>query len=160
MVILDVPILGIGAGKNITQLWHIPFHMVRDLPEMLVQGYEREYLSWFYRHYSCNPAAVTEQDIDEYVSHYAAPGGMRAGFEYYRAIPEDIKLNQGFSKVKLAMPVLALGGECSFGNAALDSMRMIATDVRGGLIPDSGHWIPDEQPEFLTDQLFKFFGSK
>ena len=120
----------------------------------------REYLSWFYRHYSCNPAAVTEQDIDEYVSHYAAPGGMRAGFEYYRAIPEDIKLNLEYSKIKLPMPVLALGGECSFGNATLDSMRMVATDVRSGLIPDSGHWIPDEQPQFLTDQLFKFFGGK
>jgi pimeloyl-ACP methyl ester carboxylesterase len=57
------------------------------------------------------------------------------------------------------MPVLALGGECSFGTAALNSMRLLAADVRGGVVPDSGHWIPEERPDFLVDQLFKFFGN-
>lgn len=169
LVILDVPIPGIGAGKNITELWWAKFHMVPDvpeipemlvpeIPEMLVQGHEREYLTWFYR-YSCNPAAITEQDIDEYVSHYSAPSGMRAGFEYYRALPEDIKQNEEYSKVKLPMPVLFLGGECSFGTAGLESMRLLATDVRGGLVPNSAHWIPEERLDFLVNQLYKFFGN-
>lgn len=117
----------------------------------------REYLTWFYRHFTCNQAATTEQDIDEYVSHYSAPGGMRAGFEYYRAFPQDAIQNVEASKIKLPMPVLALGGECSFGTAALESMCQLATDVRGGLVPDSGHWIPEEQPKFLVEQLTKFF---
>jgi pimeloyl-ACP methyl ester carboxylesterase len=158
LVILDVPIAGIGPGENITGLWWAQFHNVRDIPEMLVAGHEREYLTWFYR-YSCNPAAITKEDIDEYVSHYSAPGGMRAGFEYYRALSDDIKQNKEYSNVKLPMPVLTLGGECSFGTAALDSMRLLATDVRGGVVPDTGHWIPEEQPEFLVGQLFKFFGN-
>ena len=34
---------------------------------------------------------------------------MRAGFEYYRAIPQDAIQNQNYSKTKLTMPVLALG---------------------------------------------------
>jgi pimeloyl-ACP methyl ester carboxylesterase len=158
LVILDVPVAGIGPGRNITGLWWAQFHNVHDIPEMLVTGHEREYLTWFYR-YSCNPAAITEEDIDEYVSHYSSPGGMRAGFEYYRALSEDIKQNKEYSMVKLPMPVLVLGGECSFGNAALDSMRLLATDVRGSVIPNTGHWIPEEQPEFLADQLFKFFAA-
>jgi pimeloyl-ACP methyl ester carboxylesterase len=160
LVILDVPILGIGQGRNITGGWWIQFHMVPDVPEMLVQGHEREYLTYFYRHFSCNPEAITDEDIDQYVSHYSAPGGMRAGFEYYRAFPENIKQNIELSKIKLPMPVLALGGECSFGTAALDSMRLLATDVHGGLVPESGHWIAEEQPQFLVNQLFKFFGNR
>ena len=157
LVILDVPIPGIGPGENITGLWWAQFHMVRDIPEMLVEGHEREYLSWFYR-FTCNPAAITKEDIDEYVSHYSAPGGMRAGFEYYRALFDDVKQNKEYSKVKLPMPVLALGGKCSFGIAALESMRLLATNVSGGIVPDSGHWIPEERPSFLTEQLFAFFG--
>jgi pimeloyl-ACP methyl ester carboxylesterase len=159
LVILDVPIAGTGPELNLTRLWHIPFHMARDIPETLVEGKEREYLTWFYRNYAYNPAAITEDDIDEYVSHYSAPGGMRAGFEYYRAIPLGVEQIKEYSKVKLSMPVLALGGEYSFGTAALDSMESLATDVRGGIVPLSGHWIAEERPDFLTDQLFKFFGN-
>jgi pimeloyl-ACP methyl ester carboxylesterase len=70
----------------------------------------------------------------------------------------DIKQNKEYSRVKLPMPVLALGGKCSFGTAALDSMRLLATNVSGGVVPDSGHWIPEERPSFLTEQLFAFFG--
>jgi pimeloyl-ACP methyl ester carboxylesterase len=56
------------------------------------------------------------------------------------------------------MPVLALGGKCSFGTAALDSMRLLATNVSGGIVPDSGHWIAEEHPDYLVGQLLKFFG--
>jgi pimeloyl-ACP methyl ester carboxylesterase len=156
LVILDIPIPGIDSGEDIRGIWWVQFHMVRDIPEMLVQGHEKEYLSWFYRH-TCNPTAITKEDIDEYVSHYSAPGGMRAGFEYYRALPEDIKQNQEYSKVKLPMPVLALGGQCSHGTAALNSMRLVATNVSGGIVPDSGHWIAEERPDFLIKELVKFF---
>jgi pimeloyl-ACP methyl ester carboxylesterase len=158
LVILDVPIPGIGPGENITGLWWAQFHMVRDIPEMLIDGHERQYLTWFYR-YTCNPAAITKDDIDEYVSHYSAPGGMRAGFEYYRALFDDIKQNKEYSTVKLPMPILVLGGECSFGTTALDSMRLLATDVHGGVVPDSGHWIPEEQPDFIIEQFVNFFGN-
>jgi pimeloyl-ACP methyl ester carboxylesterase len=159
LVILDVPITGFGPALNSTRLWHIPFHMVRDIPETLAEGKEREYLTWFYSNYSYNPAAITKEDIDEYVSHYSAPGGMRAGFEYYRAFPIDAEQIKEYSKVKLPMPVLALGGENSFGTAPLVSMQSIATNVRGGIVPLSGHWIPEEQPKFVIEQLFNFFGN-
>lgn len=57
------------------------------------------------------------------------------------------------------MPILVLSGECSFGIAALDSMHLLATDVRGGVIPDSGHWIPKDQPDFIIEQFVNFFGN-
>jgi pimeloyl-ACP methyl ester carboxylesterase len=159
LVILDVPITGFGPALNSTRLWHIPLHMVQDIPETLVEGKEREYLTWFYSNYSYNPAAITKEDIDEYVSRYSAPGGMRAGFEYYRAFPIDAEQIKEYSKVKLPMPVLALGGENSFGTAPLVSMQSISTNVRGGIVPLSGHWIAEENPIFLIEQLFNFFGN-
>jgi pimeloyl-ACP methyl ester carboxylesterase len=164
LVILDVPIPGAGL-EQIPQasrrggLWHISFHGVRDLPEALIAGRERTYLSWFYRT-AYNPAAISEEDIDEYVRCYSAPGGLRAGFEYYRAIWDDVDHNKENAKAKLKMPVLALGGKYSFGKRTLSSMQALAEDVRGGEIDRCGHWVSEEQPEYLVEQLLAFFGEE
>ena len=155
LVILDVPPLPPPGFEDCC--WWFSFHQTPDIPEMLTAGKEREYLSWFYR-FAYNPEAITEDDIDKYVASYSAPGGMRAGFEYYRAFPITLEQNREHANVKLPMPVLALGGEYSFGSAALDSMQSLATDVRGGVVPFSGHWIAEEQPEYLIEQLLSFFG--
>lgn len=164
LVILDVAIPGAGLEKipQATRrggIWHIAFHNVRDLPEALIAGRERTYLSWFYR-LAYNPGAITEEEIDEYVRCYSAPGGLRAGFEYYRAIFDDIDHNKENAKIKLKMPVLALGGERGFREFALRSMKELAEDVRGGVIERCGHWIAEERPDYLIEQLLAFFAEK
>lgn len=82
---------------------------------------------------------------------------MLAFFEYYREFPITAEQNIEHLKVKLTMPVLALGGEYSLGKTSLISMNALATDVRGGIFPFSGHWIPEERPNFLIKELAKFF---
>ena len=156
LVILEAPVIGFFPAGAEDRLWWFSFHQAPDIPEMLTAGKEREYLSWFYR-LAYNPSAITQEDINEYVSHYSAPGGMRAGFEYYRAFPISEEQNKELAKVKLPMPVLTLGGEYSFGSAVNDSMKLLAGDVRGVIVPLSGHWIPDERPDFLIKELAKFF---
>ena len=88
----------------IPSMWWGIFHETWDLPEALVQGKELLYLTWFFKNLAYNPSAVTP-DINEFVNHYSAPGAMRAGFEYYRAVPQDAIENQNYSKTKLTMPV-------------------------------------------------------
>ena len=145
--------------------WWFAFHQVPNLPEALVEGKEREYLSWFYKGLAYNPNAVTQADIDEFVTKYSAPGAMRAGFEYYRAFNEDAVQNTALvNQSKLQIPVLVLagdnypvfGGDIP-GNFALDSTKALATNVTGITVPFSGHWIPEEQPQFVIEQLAKFF---
>jgi pimeloyl-ACP methyl ester carboxylesterase len=160
LVILDVSIPGPGTEKGFPfrrgGVWHIQFHNVRDLPEALVTGRERIYLSWFYRTVY-NPGAIGEADIDEYVRCYSAPGALRAGFEYYRAIFDDAEHNKDGASNKLKMPVLALGGERGFGALTKRAMQQLAENVRGGVIEKCGHWIPEERPEYLSEQLLTFF---
>ena len=115
------------------------------------------YLSWFYHGLTYNPAAITQADINEYVSHYSAPGGMRAGFEYYRAFPQDAIQNMNYSKTKLTMPVLAVGAgyiPALGGNITMPTivygMKILAHNVQGVTVPNSGHFIPEEQPSFCS----------
>lgn len=159
LVILDVPIPGAGLEQALAfrprSVWHIQFHYVRDLPEALIAGRERTYLTWFYRT-AYNPTAIDEQAIGEYVRCYSAPGGLRAGFEYYRAIFTDAEHNTENAKTKLKMPALALGGDRGFGELTIRSMNQLAENVRGEVIEHCGHWIPEEQPELLLNRLLGF----
>lgn len=84
--------------------------------------------------------------------------------EYYRAIPQDAIQNMNYSKTKLTMPVLGLGGGYTpafGGNVTMPSvvygMKMVAQNVQGITVPNSGHWIPEEQPVFLVKLLDNFF---
>jgi pimeloyl-ACP methyl ester carboxylesterase len=145
-------------------LWWVLFHQTPDVPEALVQGKEMTYLSWFYQHLAYNPAAITQEAINEYFSHYSAPGGMRAGFEYYRAIPQDAMQNQNYSKTNLTMPVLTLQGgyiPVFGGNITMSTieygMKQLAQNVTAITVPNSGHFIAEEQPDVVAKLLNNFF---
>src|SRR6188472_2128609 len=166
LAVWEAPIPGFSVPGR-APVWWVPFHQTPDMPEALVQGKELIYLSWFYQNLAFNPSAITQTAINEYVSHYSAPGGMRAGFEYYRAFPQDVIQNQNYSNTKLTMPVLALGGgyiPTFGGNITMPSiaygMKILAQNVQTMIIPNSGHWIQEEQPVLLVKLLNNFFSGK
>jgi len=137
-------------------VWHYGLHMTPDLPETLVDGNERAYLSWFYRELASDPGAITEADVEEYVRCYSEPGALRAGFNYYREAATDAVDIAEHAADPLELPVLAYGGRRGFREATEAAMRQVATDVRGGVVEDCGHWIPEERPAFLREELTGF----
>jgi pimeloyl-ACP methyl ester carboxylesterase len=164
LVIMDAVFPGFFPPNFEGVCWWCSFHQTRDIPELLTAGNEREYLSWHYRGLAYNREAITDADIDTYVRSYSAPGGMRAGFEYYRAFPMNAEQNKAFSETKLQIPVLAIGGDIYPalggdlpGNLTLNSTQALAADVTGITVPLSGHYIAEEQPQFVTELLTKFF---
>jgi pimeloyl-ACP methyl ester carboxylesterase len=168
LVLMDFPFPGFlppEFGEN--GPWWFAFHQVPNLPETLVQGKEREYISWFFKGLAYNPSAITEDDIDVFAKHFSAPGGIRGAFEHFRSFPVDAEQNKESATHKITMPVLVLGGDVYPalggdlpGNFALSSTQALATNVTGITVPLSGHWIPEEQPDFVIEQLAKFFGER
>lgn len=162
LAILDVVIPGDG-GDGFSQKgrrWHHAFHMAQEIPETLIEGREREYLSWFWRHYTSRAGAVTDADMDEYMRTYGRPESMAAWLGYYRALPKDIDDNLATAQSqKLEMPVLALGGDGTWARKTepLESLRRVAKNVTGGVVADSGHNIPEEQPEAVAKELANLF---
>ena len=164
LAIVDVTVPGIGpdmsqGGKR----WHHAFHMTPDLPEALVQGREREYLSWFYREFSWLGNAVGPAELEEYLRTYTQPGALRAGFAYYRNLPRNIEENRRLhaSGFRLPMPTLGVGGGRADargrGREPELSLREIADDVTGLVVEDSGHFVPEEQPQILAKALLAHF---
>lgn len=159
LTMLDVPIPGTTAwdkAKSDPQTWHFGLHRQRDIAEMLITGHEYDYISTFYRARTQVAGAITDGDLDVYARAYAAPGALRAGFELYRAFDDDERALGRLQATKLPMPVLAMAGEFDNANLIVDMAQDLAIDVKGAVVPGGGHWTPEENPEFLLNQLLSF----
>ena len=163
VAIFDVPIPGDGTSVFFNNRWHHGFHWESDLPEELTVGREDVYLGFFYRNWGARPDAISKEAQQEYLRTFRQPGAMRAGFNFYRAMRQDVLDNEAFIAAgKLNMPVLCYGGTRGRGRGmgAIESWRRVATDVRGGIAENCGHWIPEERPEWVVEQLLAFFAQE
>ena len=148
LVVMDAPVPGIPPWDDIVRnplLWHFSFG--GPDAERLVAGRERIYLDRFWNEFAGDPAKIDEATRVHYAQLYARPGAMRAAFAQFLAFPTDVKDNTASLKTTLPMPVLAIGGEKSFGSTQAVVMRHAATQVTEVVIPYAGHWLMEEQPE-------------
>ena len=161
-VVIDAPLPGIGNWEEIKQsplLWHFNFRGPDE--ERLVAGRERIYLDRFYNELSADPKKIDEATRQHYAALYARPHAMHDAFEQFGAFNQDAIDNKALLAKggKLTMPVLALGGEKSFGTAQADTLRFVATNVTMGIVPGSGHWIMDENPKATTALIVNFLSN-
>lgn len=165
LVMVDAPLPGTTIFDRLRadpRVWHFAFHGARDVAEMLVAGRERQYLQAFFNARIFDPSAIDEDDFEIYVSAYAAPGAMRAGFELYRAFDRDAEDNRIALERngKLTIPVLAVGGATSTSGPLVEEMmREVAEDVTGLRVPGTGHWVAEENSSAFVNAVLEFVRS-
>ena len=156
---MDAFLPGVGDWTSVwllRDLWH--FHFYGPTPLALVAGRERIYFEHFWNDFAADPAkSVSEADRQFYATAYAQPGGMRAGFEVFRAFEQDAKDFAGFAKTKLTMPMLVLTGEKASGEFLIAQARLVDENVKGVVIKGSGHWLMDEARDQVVPKLVDFF---
>jgi pimeloyl-ACP methyl ester carboxylesterase len=151
LVMMDAPIPGIDPWDEVIRngaLWHFSFG--GPDAERLVQGRERVYLDRFWNEFAADPSKIDEATRAHYARQYAMPGAMHAGFAQFAAFGKDAEDNKAFQKTKLPMPVLAVGGEKSFGPLMAVFMRNAAADVREAIVPGAGHWLMEENTAYTV----------
>ena len=161
LVVMDAPIPGIPPWDDLVRhplLWHFSFG--GPDAERLVAGRERIYLDRFWNEFASDPAKIDEATRAHYAQLYARPGAMRAAFAQFLAFPTDVKDNQASLATKLPMPVLAIGGEQSFGATQAVVMRHAAMNVTEVVIPQAGHWLMEEQPGATIRAIRTFVDTK
>ena len=158
LVLMDAFLPGVGDWKDVwlmRDLWH--FHFYGTTPLALVQGRERTYFEHFWNDFAADPThSIPEADRRFYAQAYAQPGGMRAGFEYFKAFAQDATDFEALAKTRLSMPVLVLTGEKASGNFLIEQAKRVASDVKGVVIAGSGHWLMEEAPDQVIPQLVAF----
>ena len=138
-------------------LWFAALNAVPGVVETLLAGREREYLELVLRGgFTANKASITDADLTTYGTAYAKPGALAALGGYFRAMWTNADNDRASAATKQPMPVLALGGEYSVGMGAAQSMRAVAIHVDAVIVPGAGHWLPEENPEFVIQALREF----
>ena len=159
-VVMDAPLPGIGHWDEQLRnpkTWHFNFYGPDE--ERLVAGRERIYLDRFYDELSADPKHIDESTRAHYAQLYARPQAMHDAFAQFAAFPQDAIDNQAFlARGKLTMPVLAIGGAKSYGTSLATEIGFVATDVKPLAIPDSGHWLMEEQPKRTVAAIVQFIG--
>lgn len=146
---------------NSVQKFHFIFHSVPDVPEALVSGREDIYLRHFYANEGYKPNAMSPEDIDYYVQMYRRPGALRCAFNVYRSFLEDIKENREWiaKHAKCTVKALSLNSAMSTHTAAAEGMMAEAHEpgtFTMAKIPDSGHYLAEENPEGFNKAILEF----
>lgn len=138
-------------------LWFAALNAVPGVIEQLLVGRERAYLDLVLRGgFTANKAAISDADLDAYAEAYAKPGALAHLGGYFRAMWTNADHVRASATTRLTMPVAAFGGQYSVGEGAAASMRAVADHVESFIVPDSGHWLPEENPAFVRDALAAF----
>jgi len=135
------------------KLWHIPFNRVENLPEQLVAGREDVFFGY---EFAIQGGELPGELVDYYVGMVSNPESLRGSFGWYRAFGETLAQNDERAKRPLTLPVLAIGGELSYGEHVAEAMRALAEDVQSVVISGAGHWVAEQAPEQLLEALSAF----
>jgi len=160
VALMDAFLPGVGNWREVwllRDLWH--FHFYGETPLALVDGRERIYFEHFWNDFAADRTrSVPEEDRRLYTAAYARPGGMRAGFEIFRAFERDAEEFARFAQTPLPMPMLVLTGERASGEFLIEQGRLVATNVEGVIVRHAGHWLMEEAPDQVIPTLVDFLG--
>src|SRR5712664_1964022 len=149
LVVMDAFLPGVAGWEAIYDnpaIWHFRFH--GPTPEALVKGREKHYFAYFWNDLAADRThSIPEADRNAYLAAYSRPGRMKAAWEYFVSFIQASKDFENFSKTKLTMPVLSIGGDKSLGGPLGEQAKLVAADVTAVVVKDSGHWIMEEQPK-------------
>jgi pimeloyl-ACP methyl ester carboxylesterase len=163
LTLIDAGIPGVTLSNEIQlsdykRKWNFIFQMLPDMPAELAKGKEDVYVGWWFKNKVYRAGVIPPRDVAGYVRAYARRGRMDAAFDYCRRIVEDMEFNARRFKSKLTIPLLAVGGEHSIP-AMGESLKPCFENITSVVVPESGHFVPEEQPEVLAKALLLFLGA-
>src|SRR6267378_2661998 len=161
LVLMDAFLPGVEGWEaiyNNPAIWHFRFN--GPTPEALVAGRERRYFEHFWNDFAADKThSIPEIERQAYTAAYARPGRMRAGWAYFVSFQQAATDFAQFSRTKLSMPALSIGGEKANGAALATQIKLVATNATSVILPNTGHWVMEENPSGATNAVTRFLGA-
>jgi len=158
MPLLPAPgAFGEKMDANMPYPWWMGFNQVKGLPEQLLQGRFHFLLDYLFNYVMIDEHKMTPFDRAVYASVYDEPESIRAANAWYQSFGQDIEDSKSYDQ--LSMPVLAIGSYVSYNYMKL-GMPYMASKVEIIGILDSGHYLFEEKPNDIVNEVFKFLAYK
>jgi pimeloyl-ACP methyl ester carboxylesterase len=168
LVLTDAHIPGVSPlpddvypnDQAVQRRWHFYFNRVQGLPEALIQGHEREFLTWFFGPEKMTRTwTIDHNAFEEYLRVFTRPGAVRAGLMYYREIFSEAgrEASDRRTKQMLHMPILTIGGEFGDNDGLQHTTRQFSSNLRHHVIPEVGHHVTEECPATLVELVADFW---
>lgn len=158
LVLMDAFLPGVDGWETVynhPSIWHFRFN--GPTPEALVRGRERTYFEHFWNDFAADGTrSIPEADRQAYAAAYARPGRMRAAWAYFVSFQEAAKDFTHYAETRLTMPVLSIGGEKANGLLLGRQIALVASNAQAVTLPDTGHWVMEENPQGTMDALAAF----
>jgi pimeloyl-ACP methyl ester carboxylesterase len=157
LTVIETPIPGTDAFADLdvdVPMWHAEFHMVPDLPETLVDGHQADYFRYFFDVGTRGDGVITDADVAQYAAAYDGRARLRAAFEMYRAVPQNISFNASHRDA-IDVPLRLIGGEHVFGPVLADTVDELRDDlgwcdVSVVILEDGQHYVVEERPDQIA----------
>ncbi|OAR22151.1 alpha/beta hydrolase [Streptomyces sp. ERV7] len=134
-------------------MWWMAFNQVQGLPEKVFAGHGWDLIDWLYSNSLKDPESVTAFDRAVYARAYDTAEGIRAANGWYQAYHQDIEDLKTYDKV--SAPLLALAAPTQYDQVE-EQLSHIATDVRMVRVDKSMHWLAEDDPELVSQELLGF----
>ncbi|MGI5518451.1 alpha/beta fold hydrolase [Streptomyces sp. CA-106131] len=147
----------LNADPSKPSPWHFGLFQL-PLAEKLMAGHERVLVHDMMLEYVAgDKSPFTASDFDYYSHFLKEPGRATAWMNVYRGLRTDVLQNREFlAQGKLKMPILAIGGQYSFGSGVPNQWREYAVNVQGRVLEKTGHFVNEERPKEVTSLLRSF----
>lgn len=132
--------------------WILP--LAPDVPERLIVGREREFLTRFHGAMAAQPEVV-EEALDEYLRTFRGKDGVLGAMGVYRAAFTSISQTTPLTMQKVVTPVIAVGGRKSLAEKQGEMVRLVASNVEVCVLENGGHFLPEECDAEVTAYIHK-----
>jgi pimeloyl-ACP methyl ester carboxylesterase len=134
-----------AMAKGSMWWWIVP--LAPGVPERLIVGNERAFLTWFYEGATVSPEVFDEATVVEYLRTFGGREGVLGALGVYRAAFTTIAQTEPLTIGKVTVPIVAIGGVKGLGDKVGEMVRLVASNVTAETLSESGHFVPEEAPD-------------
>jgi hypothetical protein len=164
LIVLNIPhpakfVEGLRTPQQLLKSWYIFFFQIPWLPELLIQSGDYQLISDAFTKMAVNPSVFTAKDLEAYKDAAAKRGALTGMLNYYRNIFQSLGQGQNWEILKIRTLMIWGEQDTALGKELTYCTQEYVQDLTIRYIPNSSHWVQQEQPDLVNQYIGEFLAT-